>query len=136
MMLKGKRILVVEDDAKNMAIIAVTLKKHGAIVIQDAWNSDSVSVLKDYMPVDVVLMDLMLRGGRSGYHIIDQIHADPALTNVPIVIVSASNASSEMNRAREKGCMGYIEKPINYSSFPRAILAVIQGEQVWGGDFD
>jgi CheY-like chemotaxis protein len=136
MLLKGKRILVVEDDARNMAIIAVTLKKHGAIVIQDAWNSDSVNVLKDYLPVDVVLMDLMLRGGRSGYRIIDQIHADPALTDIPIVIVSASNASAEMNRAREKGCMGYIEKPIDYASFPLAILAVIHGEQVWGSDLD
>lgn len=135
MQLKGKRVFVVEDDAKNMAIIAVTLKKHGAIVIQDAWNSGSIHLLKDYLPIDVVLMDLMLRGGRSGYDIIDEIHADPDLTNIPIVVVSASNASAEMNRAREKGCKGYIEKPISYQMFPRAIASVIQGEEVWGGEY-
>ena len=133
MLLEGKRVLVVEDDARNMAIIAVTLKRHGAIVIQDAWNSGSVSMLKEHMPIDVVLMDLMLRGGRSGYDIIEEIHADSALTNIPIVIVSASNASAEMNRAREKGCRGYIEKPIDYHGFPKAVASIINGEEVWGG---
>lgn len=133
MLLEGKRVFVVEDDARNMAIIAVTLKKHGAIVIQDAWNSGSVNLLKNHMPIDIVLMDLMLRGGRSGYDIIDEIYAEPDLTNIPIVVVSASNASAEMNRAREKGCRGYIEKPIDYHGFPKALAAVIDGAEVWGG---
>jgi two-component system cell cycle response regulator DivK len=135
MQLSGKRIFVMEDDATNLAIIAVTLKKQGATVIQDAWNSGSVEMLTKYLPIDVILMDLMLRGGRSGYDIIDQIRAQPELADIPIVIVSASNASSEMNRARQKGCQGYIEKPIDYQTFPRAIARVIEGQEIWGSDY-
>ncbi|MBN1564783.1 MAG: response regulator [Anaerolineae bacterium] len=135
MHLDGKRVFVVEDDAKNLAIIAVTLKKHGAIVIQDAWNSGSVDMLMKYRPIDIILMDLMLRGGRSGYDIIDQIRAEPKLADIPIVIVSASNASSEMNRARQKGCQGYIEKPIDYHTFARSVADVIAGQEVWGSEY-
>jgi CheY-like chemotaxis protein len=134
MSLNGKRIFVVEDDAKNMAIIAVTLKRHGAIVVQDMWNSGTVDMIEEVMPVDAILLDLMLRGGRSGYDIIDQIKARPELSGIPIVIVSAADASIEMKKARQKGCMGYIEKPINYYSFPRSIATILEGTPVWGGE--
>ncbi len=134
MHLSGKRIFVVEDDATNMAIMAVTLKQHGAIVIQDPWNSGTLTLMKEFMPIDILLLDLMLRGGKSGYDILDQIKAAPELAHIPVVIVSASDRDIEMNKARQKGCMGYIEKPIDYYEFPRKIATVIAGTQVWGED--
>jgi CheY-like chemotaxis protein len=103
-------------------------------VVQDMWNSGTVDMIEEVMPVDAILLDLMLRGGRSGYDIIDQIKARPELSGIPIVIVSAADASIEMKKARQKGCMGYIEKPINYYSFPRSIATILEGTPVWGGE--
>jgi CheY-like chemotaxis protein len=131
MLLEGKRIAVVEDDVTNMAIIVTLLRRQGAMVVQDPWNSDTVRRLREALPIDVILLDLMLRRGVSGFDIFDKIKADPDLADIPVVIVSASDPAVEMNRARAKGVMGYIEKPISYISFPYQIAMVLEGTPVW-----
>lgn len=131
MLLEGKRIAVVEDDVTNMAVIVTLLKRHGALVIQDPWNSDTVRRLREALPIDVILLDLMLRHGVSGFDIFDKIKAEPELSHIPVVIVSASDPAVEMNKARAKGVMGYIEKPISYVSFPYQITTILEGTPVW-----
>lgn len=133
MPLKNKRIAVIEDDVTNMAIIAMLLKQKGVLVIQDPWNSDTIGRLRQSLPIDLILLDLMLRHGVSGYDIYDQVRACPDLAHIPVVIVSASDPALEMNRAREKGAVGYIEKPISYNDFAHQIESVLQGVEVWAG---
>ncbi len=133
MVLEGKRIVVVEDDVVNMAVISLLLKQQGARVIQDAWNRDTVNRIKALLPVDIILLDLMLREGVSGYDIYRKIKADPALANVPVVIVSASDPVPEMKRAQQMGFMGFISKPISYQEFPVQIEQVLLGMPVWAG---
>ena len=61
----------------------------------------------------------------------DQIKALPGFANTPIVAVSAADSQVEMPKAKARGFMGYISKPINHKVFPRQIAAVIAGKQVW-----
>ena len=131
MVLNGKRIAVVEDDVTNMAIISTLLRRNGALVIQDPWNNNTVQKLLQALPIDLILLDLMLRHSVSGYDIFDKLKASPRLASIPVVIVSASDAALEMNRAREKGVTGYISKPISYQDFADQISAVLEGAQVW-----
>ncbi|MBN1310944.1 MAG: response regulator [Anaerolineae bacterium] len=135
MLLKQKRVFVVEDDPTNMAIIATVLKDAGALVIQDPWNYDTIERLVQSLPVDVILLDLMLRRGESGYDIFDKIKSRSELAPIPVVVVSASDPGVEMNKARDKGFKGYIAKPIRRAAFVQSIAAVLDGEPVWGGDF-
>jgi CheY-like chemotaxis protein len=131
MLLKNKRIAVVEDDVTNMAIIATLLKQNGATVIQDPWNYDTINRLRQMLPIDLILLDLMLRHGVSGYDIYDRIRTCSDLADIPVVIVSASDPALEMNRARDRGVSGYIEKPISYREFVPQIDSVLHGQQVW-----
>jgi CheY-like chemotaxis protein len=129
--LYGKRIFIVEDDAMNMAVFAVTLKRNGAVVIQDPWNDDTIHQIIDSLPIHVIVLDLMLRRKVSGYDIFDQIRAQPELANIPVVVVSASDPEIEIPRAQSKGIAGFIGKPINVHLFPEQIAALIEGEHVW-----
>lgn len=129
--LKDKSIFIVEDDPANMAVYAVVLKRHGARVIQDHWNAGTIDMIHRFMPVDVILMDLMLRRGTSGYDIIDQLDAQPELADIPVVIVSASDPAVEIPHAQEKGCAGFISKPINMNLFPQQIASCLNGDPVW-----
>jgi CheY-like chemotaxis protein len=129
--LEGRRIFIVEDDAVNLAVYAVLLKQSGAHVIQDPWNAGTVDLLLRTLPVDVILMDLMLRHGTSGYDIFDKLKAQPELAHIPVVAVSASDAAIEIPRARAKGFAGFIGKPIHLSTFPAQVAACIAGTQVW-----
>ncbi|MBN1311073.1 MAG: response regulator [Anaerolineae bacterium] len=129
--LENKRIFIVEDDVSNMAIFAVTLSNCGAKVIQDHWNASTLSLLKRNMPVDIIVLDLMLRRGISGYDIFDSIRADPDLASIPVVAVSASDPEIEIPRAQGKGLVGFIGKPISLLDFPKQIADCLSGEHIW-----
>ena len=129
--LHGKRIFVVEDDISNMAIFSVILRQSGALVIQDHWNSGTLTMLARHLPVDIILMDLMLRFGVSGYEIFDQLRELPEFASIPVLAVSASDPEVEMPRLRAKGFAGFVSKPISFQEFPLQVAAAIEGEKVW-----
>jgi len=135
MVLTGKKVFVVEDDVSNMAIYAVTLKRSGAMVVQDHWNTDTLHMLAHHLPVDVILLDLMLRAGVSGYDIFDQIQADPSLKDIPVIAVSASDPEVEIPRTKARGFAGYISKPINLVRFPAQVAACLEGRSVWAASY-
>ena len=129
--LKGKRIFIVEDDHTNMAVNAVVLKSSGATIIQDPWTDNPIEKMKKYLPIDIVLLDLMLRHNLSGYDVFDKMQADPELANIPVVLVSASEPGIEIPVAKEKGFAGFIGKPVLPRLFPQQIAACLNGESVW-----
>lgn len=129
--LQGKRIFIVEDDVINMAVFAATLRQTNAIIVQDAWNANTIGLLNQSLPIDIILLDLMLRFKVSGYDIFDKIKANTQLRDIPIVAVSASDPEVEIPKAKSKGFAGFIGKPISTSEFPTQIAACINGQQVW-----
>jgi CheY-like chemotaxis protein len=132
----GKRIFIVEDNASNSTIMRVLLQAVGAIVYNDRFAINTVERIHEAGKIDLILMDLMLSKGQSGYDVFDEIRKDPELAKIPAIIVSASDPALEMNRARDKGFNGYISKPINNQTFARIIASVIEGQTVWGDDFN
>jgi two-component system, cell cycle response regulator DivK len=129
--LQDKHIFVVEDDVTNMAIMAVLLRTWGAYVIQDHWNSATIDMLMRHQPLDLILLDLMLRHGVSGYDIFREIKKRPALANIPIVAVSAADPGIEIPRAQEMGFNGFIGKPLDPRKFPQQVLQCIEGKSLW-----
>ena len=129
--LEYKRIFIVEDDVSNMAVFSVTLTNNGALVIQDHWNASTLELIKRNMPIDIILLDLMLRRGVSGYDIFDAIKSKPELVNIPIVAVSASDPEIEIPKAKSKGLDGFIGKPISLLEFPKQVAACLNGEHLW-----
>jgi CheY-like chemotaxis protein len=131
LMLAGKKVFVVEDDVSSMAIYAVTLKRSGAMVVQDHWNTDTLHMLEHHMPVDAILLDLMLRMGITGYEIFDQIKSSPIFSHIPVIAVSASDPEVEIPRTQSHGFAGFISKPINLTRFPAQVASCISGNKVW-----
>jgi CheY-like chemotaxis protein len=131
MLLDGKRIFVIEDDSSNLAIIRTILLRQGASVPFDVWGTGTVESMRRSLPIDLVLLDLALPKGVSGYDVYDQIRATPDLANVPVVVVTAADPGIEMNKARAKGITGFISKPIKYGAFAQSVAAVLEGKPVW-----
>src|SRR5688572_1971429 len=129
--LVGKRIVFVEDDVANMAVFAVTLKRSGARIFQDPWNTGALELIRESLPVDLIILDLMLRRGISGYEIFEMLQADLELAAIPVVIISASDPMTEIPKAKEAGFAGYICKPIEQMNLAQQLADVIAGKQVW-----
>jgi len=129
--LKDKRVVIVEDDVMNMAVYAVAFKQSGATVIQDPFNTDTINMIKKHLPFDIILLDLMLRHSLDGYEIFDKLKADPELSKIPVVAISASDPAIEMPKAKEKGFSGFIGKPIDPFMLIGQVATCIKGEQIW-----
>jgi two-component system cell cycle response regulator DivK len=131
--LKEKRIFYIEDNVSNLALVQMILEQQGAKVYFERWGNeaDIINRLKSFMPVDLILLDLMFAGNVSGYDIFDQLRQVPDFDHIPIATVSAADPSIEMPKARAKGFAGYISKPVKLIMFPQQVADLINGQHVW-----
>jgi two-component system, cell cycle response regulator DivK len=131
MLLRNKHIYIVEDDSRNRAVMLTILQQNGAKTSFDQWGQQTLERIKSHDKIDLILMDLMLPRGVTGYDVFAQLQADKELAGIPAVVVSASDPAIEMNKARKLGFRGYISKPIQYQSFAQVIATILEGQPVW-----
>lgn len=111
-----KKVLVVEDNERNMYLISFILEKMGHRVVQADTGEKGVELASLEQP-DLILMDIQLPGmdGLETTKIIRRSR------DVPIIAITSFAMSGDRERLLAAGCSGYIEKPIN----PETIMAEI-----------
>ena len=129
--LKDKLIFIVEDNPQNRVLFQMALVRHGAHLEFERWGQETVFRLQGFDKVHVILLDLMLANGVSGFEVCTQIRNAPKFARVPIVAVSAMDPAVAMPKARERDFSGFIAKPIAANRFADQIVRIIQGEQIW-----
>jgi CheY-like chemotaxis protein len=131
MLLNNKRIFIVEDNLSNRAIAQMLLEAKGAKAAIERWGTDTVSRMRDFAPIDLVILDLMFPDGVSGYDIFDEIRRYSEFDQVPIIAVSAADPNTAIPLTQEKGFAGFIGKPLDFHQFPQQISQIIGGEEIW-----
>ena len=131
MLLQGKTIFVVEDNMLNRVTYQLALIQEGAYIVFERWGHSTLFGLRSQKQVDLIILDLMLPRGESGYHLFAQIRSVPQFSQIPIIAVSAAEPSEAMARCRDLGFNGYIAKPINEQTFASQLLRIIEGEVLW-----
>ena len=116
----SKRILLVEDQEDNRQILRDLLAAAGYDMIEAEDGMQAVAAASEHRP-DLILMDIQLPE-LDGYEATRRIKANPALSAIPIIVVTSYALSGDEDKAREAGCNAYVAKP--YS--PRALLAKIR----------
>jgi len=131
MILDNKRIFYVEDDVKNQIIVQTMLEHAGAVVGFARWGGDNViAKLCNFQP-DIILLDLSMPFGVSGYDVFDFIRESEIFDSVPVIAVSALDPTVEIPKARAKGFAGFISKPLKLLYFAEQIASVTTGVKVW-----
>ncbi|MEU0093240.1 response regulator [Kribbella sp. NPDC006257] len=113
------RILVVEDNPKNLKLVRDVLRFSGYEVIEATSGEDGVRLAVSEAP-DLILMDLQLPG-IDGAEALRQIRARQETRDVPVVAVTAFAMDDDRERAFESGFTGYVEKPISVRRLPQQI---------------
>lgn len=116
----SKRILVIEDEEDNRRIVRDLLTSVGYEIIEAVTGEDGVTAAETQLP-DLILMDIQLPG-LNGYEATRRIKTNPALRQIPIIVVTSYALSGDDVKAFEAGCDAYISKPFS----PRALLAKIR----------
>jgi two-component system cell cycle response regulator DivK len=111
------RILVVEDNPKNLKLVRDVLTYAGFEVIEATSGEDGVRLVQESVP-DLVLMDLQLPG-IDGAEALRQIRLSEK--QVPVVAVTAFAMNNDRTRAFDAGFDGYVEKPISVRALPQQV---------------
>ena len=109
--MSGERILVVEDNPKNLKLVRDVLQFSGYEVIEATCGEDGVRLAALEQP-DLILMDLQLPG-MDGTEALRRIRESDAGGAVPVVAVTAFAMSEDRDRAYAAGFDGYVQKPIS-----------------------
>jgi CheY-like chemotaxis protein len=131
--LKNARIFIIEDNAGNLAIASIYLENQGATIKFERRGVNTAQAILSQLPIDLILTDLNLPKGISGFDIFDKIRQIPELINIPVVAVSAADPDIAMPIARKKGLAGFISKPIT-PHIIQYVSEVLNGKQVWIAD--
>lgn len=110
-----KKVLVVEDNEKNMYLLSFLLSKHGYRVVQAESGEKGVELAAREAP-DLVLMDIALPG-IDGYETTRRIRQIPGCDKMPIVAITSFALAGDREKALAAGCAGYFEKPIDPIAF-------------------
>ncbi len=110
-----KKILVVEDNEKNMYLMSFILGKNGYDVIKAESGEKGVELAAQAAP-DLVLMDIALPG-IDGYETTRRIRQLAGREQVPIVAITSYAMTGDREKALAAGCSGYVEKPIDPATF-------------------
>ncbi len=129
--LQGKRIFVVEDNIGNLTITKTLLEAHGALIATHRSGHEVMPHLKSFLPVDLIILDLMLPSGVTGYDIFSAIRTESEFDHVPIIAMSVIDRSKVVPQAKGRGFSSFISKPINFQQFPKQIADIIAGANIW-----
>jgi two-component system, cell cycle response regulator DivK len=113
----SKRILIVEDQEDNRAILRDLLSTAGYELIEATNGQEGVELAQQRRP-DLILMDINLPV-IDGYEATRRIKGDATLGATPIVAVTSYALSGDEAKARGAGCDDYVTKPFS----PRQLLA-------------
>jgi two-component system, cell cycle response regulator DivK len=106
------RILVVEDNASNMALVTFMLEAGGHAVLAATDAEAGLTIARAEQP-DLVLMDIQLPG-MDGLQATGLLKADDATRGIPVIALTALAMKGDEERILEAGCDGYIAKPMPY----------------------
>ena len=121
--LKGKKILLVDDDVRNVFALSSILETSGMEVIFAENGIESLELLQKNPDIDLVLMDIMMPV-MDGYEAIKRIREIPKFENLPIIALTAKAMKEDREKCMEVGASDYITKPID----PDQLISLIK---VW-----
>jgi two-component system cell cycle response regulator DivK len=107
----AKKILIVEDEPKNLKLFRDLLQRVGYETIE-ATNGEQGVELARVMKPDLILMDIMMPK-MDGLEATRIIKADATTRHIPIVALTSYAMKGDRERTLEAGCDGYIAKPID-----------------------
>ncbi|MGA9520582.1 MAG: response regulator, partial [Myxococcaceae bacterium] len=109
--LKGKKVLVVDDDVRNIFALTSVLERHHMQVLFAENGQKGIELIEANPDLDLVLMDVMMPG-MDGYETMRSIRTRNQLTNLPIIALTAKAMKGDREKCIEAGASDYITKPV------------------------
>ncbi len=110
--LVGQKVLLVDDDARNIFALSSVLERRGMAVLTATTGREAINLLASEPEVAIVLMDIMMPE-MDGYQTMEVIRANPAFRRLPIIALTAKAMKGDREKCLEAGASDYLAKPVN-----------------------
>jgi len=111
-LLTGKKVLIVDDDTRNIFALTSVLEEHHMVIFSADNGRDAINLLQKEPDIDIVLMDIMMPE-MDGMQTIREIRKISHLKDLPIVAVTAKAMKGDREKCIEAGAWDYLSKPVN-----------------------
>ncbi|MEO0513504.1 MAG: response regulator [Planctomycetota bacterium] len=106
------RVLVVDDNPQNRELLSAFLEVAGCEVEEAAGGQAAIDrLIAGSEPVDVVVLDIMMPRV-SGFQVLAALKHDPKARDIPVIIVTALNETSDVERSMDAGAADFLSKPV------------------------
>ncbi|TWD52338.1 response regulator [Pseudomonas sp. SJZ131] len=109
---EGRKVLLVDDDVRNIFALTSALEHKGAVVVIGRNGREAIERLNEVEDIDLVLMDVMMPE-MDGYEATALIRQDPRWRKLPIIAVTAKAMKDDQERCLAAGSNDYLAKPID-----------------------
>jgi signal transduction histidine kinase/HAMP domain-containing protein/ActR/RegA family two-component response regulator len=110
--LRGKKVLIVDDDMRNAFAITSILELYGMTVLHAPDGRSGIEMLRTNPGIDIVLMDVMMPE-QDGYTTTGAIRKIPGLGDLPVIAVTARAMQGDRDKSLASGATDYITKPVD-----------------------
>jgi CheY-like chemotaxis protein len=110
--LVGKKVLIVDDDVRNIFALSSVLERRGMTVLTAGTGREAISTLESTADLGIVLMDIMMPE-MDGYETMQVIRQNPAFRRLPIIALTAKAMKGDREKCLEAGASEYLAKPVN-----------------------
>jgi CheY-like chemotaxis protein len=118
---QGEKVLIVDDDIRNVFALTSVLEQHGLSVLYAENGREGIEVLEQHDDVVVVLMDIMMPE-MDGYATTSAIRRMPQFAGLPIIALTAKAMKGDREKSIESGASDYVTKPVDIDH----LLAVME----------
>jgi two-component system chemotaxis sensor kinase CheA len=112
--LAGKKVLVVDDDIRNIFALTALLERQGMEVLSVDSGGDALETLGETKDVDIALVDVMMPE-MDGYATMAKMRTLPSFEDKPIIALTAKAMKGDREKCIEAGASDYIAKPVDSS---------------------
>jgi CheY-like chemotaxis protein len=110
--LVGKKVIVVDDDVRNIFALSSVLERRGMTVLTASTGREAIALLESISDVAIVLMDIMMPE-MDGYETMQVIRRNPSFRRLPIIALTAKAMKGDREKCLEAGASEYLAKPVN-----------------------
>jgi HAMP domain-containing protein/CheY-like chemotaxis protein len=110
--LAGRKVLVVDDDVRNIFALSSVLERRGMTVLSAGTGKEAIETIEKTSDLAIVLMDIMMPE-MDGYETMQVIRQNASLRRLPIIALTAKAMKGDRERCLEAGASEYLAKPVN-----------------------